>query len=185
MADSKITELTRILITPMQEVENAFQQILAARDPNFAEDDALHLLGKLVGQKWAGESNSLFRRFVRARIRANESNGDPEDILAVFVLLVSDPAATLAFINTGDAGFELRIENIVTTDDLATAYVLKFLRKIASGGVNAILETWVAPATGLIGFGNGGDVYAPDADGAGLGNDSDPSIGGVAASYRS
>lgn len=112
-----------VLIDEVQSVEDAFWDFLGQLDVDSAAGVWLDLLGKIIGEKRpAGQSDADFRTFVKARILANVSDGNSNQLIAIahaildakagsgsFVYLLTDfyPAAmdlTLAGVVMGGAG---------------------------------------------------------------------------------
>ena len=71
-----------------QALEDAAWQLYTLRSVDTAEGWVLDVLGKLVGERRQGSPDADYRIRVRARIRANLSDGTIEDVLAVFKLLL-------------------------------------------------------------------------------------------------
>jgi hypothetical protein len=139
MATNNITKLLSATLGPVQEIEDALQQLLSERGVNTAVGAQLDVLGKLVGQPRNAMVDDDYRRLIRAKITINKSKGRIEDVLDVADLVISDALASLVIDNQGMAAFVLRIEDQPLAD--ATAELLiPLLRNTVSAGVRVILE---------------------------------------------
>lgn len=127
------------LIAPVQDIEDAMQQLLLERDIETAIGAQLDMLGEIVGQARGGLGDDEYRRYVRARIKANRSRGTVEDLLQVARLVLGDADAALTLRSWGIASYDLTIADQVITDAVATI-LLAFLKDATSVGVRPILN---------------------------------------------
>lgn len=134
-----ILALLSALVTPAIDLEAAFLQLLTERTVDTAQGAQLDVLGKLVGQPRNGLGDEDFRRYIRARIAMNQSDGLTEDLLTVARLVINDDAAAYRLDNQGIAALVLRIDDIDLPNDLANI-VISFLRDTVAAGVRIILE---------------------------------------------
>jgi hypothetical protein len=142
-----IEALIRAVVASFDEFDVEARRLLVERTLDTAVGAQLDVIGRIVGQPRNGLSDDDFRRFCRARVRANRSKGTVSDILRVTRLVVNDPDARFTLQLTGIAAYILRIEDIVVPDDLA-AIVFSFLKAVTSGGVRPMLGyTTGDPAT--------------------------------------
>ncbi len=74
----------------IQEAENAIWSVKYSKLLDDAYGESLDLLGRIVGEGRNGRADPSYRVRIRARIRVNQSFGQPADLLAVCALL--DPA---------------------------------------------------------------------------------------------
>ncbi len=139
MSTNNISKLLTALLTPVQDVENALQQLLTERSVDVAVGEQLDVLGRLVGQLRGGYEDDLFRRLIRARISVNRSKGTISDVLTVSELVIDDDTATREVDNQGMACVVLRILGAPLEDDIADI-LIKMLRDTVSAGVRIILE---------------------------------------------
>jgi hypothetical protein len=145
MADTpnNITKLLTALVTPHQSVEDTLQQLRTNRWIDSAEGAQLDLLGKIVGQLRNGLDDDDYRRYLRARISANISDGLVEDLIRVAVLIIDDDSITIEIDQQGMAAVVVRLSGAL---EATTAEILiKFLKLSVAGGVRVILE-WSAVA---------------------------------------
>ena len=98
----------------------------------------LDRIGRLVGQPRSGADDDHYRYYLRAKIRANKSNGSPDDLIAVFKAMLG--ATELPFYQPGNnASFILQLSTPMT--GAVAAIALYFLRIAKQAGVRALLET--------------------------------------------
>ncbi len=130
----------------------------------------LDRIGRLVGQPRSGADDDHYRYYLRAKIRANKSNGSPDDLIAVFKAMLG--ATELPFYQPGsNASFILRLSTPMT--EAVAAIALYFLRIAKQAGVRALLETqeladslmfYTAQATYLTSIASPGDATIDVAD---------------------
>jgi len=109
----RIATVLLAILTEVQEIECAVQDMNAIRQIDGADDTRLTVLGRLVGQANLGWPTETYRSILRARIGANRSNGKPKDILRVAHLLL-DAAGQIADLRLefpGQATLGLRQNN--------------------------------------------------------------------------
>ena len=137
----KLRDLLTVLVEPVQDVENAFTQILLERTVDTALGAQLDVVGAIVGQPRAGVSDDeLYRRYIRARIATNKSRGTVNDLLKVARLVVNDETASLVIDLQGTAALVLGVYGPETPDDVADI-LIAFLQQAVAAGVRIILET--------------------------------------------
>lgn len=136
------TEKLLISMTgPAQDVEDAMFDLFVYRAADTAFGDQLDALGNLVGQERGGLSDDDYRRFIRARVMANRSRGNIEDMIRVMNLVINDPAVTIE-LETQRGTIVVRLRGIITSSALA-AIVLEFAKDSKSGGIRVVLESYV------------------------------------------
>lgn len=178
MADPKnnITLFLEAVLTSIQDVENALQQLYRERRIDTAVGTQLDILGKIVGQPRNGLSDDTYRRRVRARVSVNRSDGLIEDILTVADLVINDdvaPELTLRINNIGTAALELYVEGGVL--DWTTAMIaVEMLRETVAAGVR-LITIWLPQA-------EASTFSFFDGAGLGLGSTLDAGVGGALAS---
>lgn len=129
------------LVRPMQALEVTLQALLLQRQLDYAAGAQLTTVGRKVGQPRNGVTDDvIYRRYVRARVRANRSRGTIEDVIVISVLIVNDEDATHRVHNEGNATMILRIEGVAMTAALSDI-LIDFLRPAVAAGVRIILET--------------------------------------------
>lgn len=96
----------------VQEVEDALFDVVDQLSISNATGIWLERLGGIVGEPRAGQSNDvIYRRFIRARVKANRSNGTLEDVLAVLVEAQGFLMPTLTLTELGRASFQVDFGN--------------------------------------------------------------------------
>jgi hypothetical protein len=137
-------------VAPLQDIEDALQQLLLERQVDTAIGDQLDALGALVGQARAGLSDDNYRRYVRARIMANRSKAIVEDLLQVARLILDEDDAVIRIKTWGVAAYDITVEDVVVSDALA-GILLAFLQDATGGAVRVRLNySPTDPAENLI-----------------------------------
>ena len=108
---NNITKLLTALVTPHQPLEDAWQQLRLLRSVDTAVGVQLDMIGEIVGQERGGMVDDDYRRFVRARIAANISDGRVFDLIKVATLVVNDDDTTIQLDLQGNAAVVVRILN--------------------------------------------------------------------------
>ncbi len=139
MADSNTQKALRALLTPIANLEACMMAVLTQRTVDTAIGAQLTVLGKIVGRSGRNPDDEIERRYVRAQITVNKSDGLIEDILTVARLVVDDPDADLVLENTGAAAYNLIVDGISLSHDVATVLV-QLVLKATSAGVRPIVE---------------------------------------------
>lgn len=137
----KIEALLTALVTPCASLEDALWQLLVERGVDSAIGAQLDQLGGVVGQERGGLSDADYRRYIRARIAANRSRGNFEDLIRVANLVINDDAATIETV-TQNGTVVVRLRGVLATDSLA-GVVLSFLQDSVSGGIRVVLESFL------------------------------------------
>jgi hypothetical protein len=168
---NNIEKLLGILIEPSQSVEDALQQLMYYRFVDTAVGAQLDIIGRIVGQSRDGLSDDDYRRYIRARVAVNNSNGTFKDLLTVAFLVVYDETAYFEATNSGIATVILRVRGIAISQALAQI-LITFLGDTVAAGVRVILEysdqnpsTWFQWDTVGRGWDNGKFVDALDNSG--------------------
>lgn len=131
-----------VLITPMQLIEETIARIILQRSVNVATGQTLTMLGHLIGQERNGiTDDELFRRYVRARIAANKSNGLFSTLYNVTRLVLNDTRYKLYLRNEGTATARLSItSDSVGLDDDVVQVLGTMLEVAVAAGVRLLLE---------------------------------------------
>jgi hypothetical protein len=120
----------------IQELETSGQLLLTITSIDDSEGSQLDVIGGIVGQGRAGETDVVYRLYLKARIRTNRSSGTPEEIYAVLRAMM--PTNSFSIVNSGTATLVATIEEAI--DALTAAVALDFLLDAKDAGVRAILE---------------------------------------------
>lgn len=148
-------ELLDALARPCQLLEDAALAVYAQRALDAAEGAQLDQLGALVKEPRAGLSDVAYRRRIRARIAADNSQGLTEDLIRVARLIVYDPAATITT-EQQDVATEIVRIGAIATDDATAADLISFARTTVSAGVRVIAESSPAAPAATFTFDTGG-----------------------------
>jgi hypothetical protein len=97
----------------VQELENAIWSVKSSKLLDDAYGKSLDMIGRIVGEARNGWTDQGYRVRIRARIRVNQSFGQPRDLLAVLALL--DPAS-FKYARTPPAAY------VITADAILTGY---------------------------------------------------------------
>jgi hypothetical protein len=87
----------RLLVRPLQELEQAAFQLLDAFDLEDAAGAQLDMLGGIVGMLRDGRSDIAYRAYIRAKILANVSDGAVETILKIARTLLGESATSITY----------------------------------------------------------------------------------------
>lgn len=137
---TKLQAFISAFMSESQALENAMQDLLTMRTLDNAVGAQLDVIGKKVGQARNGLDDDDYRRYCRARVAANRSNGVPEDLIKVAKAATADALAKIIINNSGTAALILRVASVVS-DDTAANTLLDLLHVAVSAGVRLVLET--------------------------------------------
>ncbi len=98
----------------------------------------LDRIGRLVGQSRGAATDDEYRPILRARIRANKSNGSPDSVINVFLAMFAGAGAPL-YTPGWIAQYTLRLVGVIM-DPLVVTAALGLLRAATQGGTRAVLE---------------------------------------------
>jgi hypothetical protein len=135
-----IIKLVTALAQPSQAIEDALMALFTQRSINTAIGAQLDALGTIVGQARGGLSDADFRRYIRARIATNSSDGTVEELISVGRLVLNDPSSQFAILRVGVAAVLVRAFGTAINDSLASI-LISFLRDARDGGVKLTLES--------------------------------------------
>lgn len=150
MAETNFQKIVRILVKPMNRLEEAAQQNALMRFVYNATGVTLTYLGLIVGQEREGVTDDdIFRRYVSAKISVNSSDGTGEEMYNISKLIITEPNVTFALVNHGVAAFTVRV-NGAGIPWAAIQVLIKLLRRAANAGVRVLIE-WngTDPANGF------------------------------------
>lgn len=152
MAETNAQKIIRILLQPFNTLERASQQVHTMRFIDNATGQTLTLLGKIVGQEREGVTDDdLFRRYVKARVATNKSNGLPEDMYDITALIVTEEGVEFTLDNQGNACFVMRLHELEIEWPIVDV-LIKFLRRAVDGGVRVIVEWTLTPPAETFAF---------------------------------
>jgi hypothetical protein len=152
---SNITKLiTAICQGGIQPLENCLRQLLTQRSLETAIGAQLDVIGALVNQERNGLDDETYRRYCRATISAQHSNGTVEDLIKVISLVVFDDSATYQVLPQGNATVIVRVPDLAISEALA-GVVLSFLARTAGTGIRVIFEFGLVPGPQRFRFDSG------------------------------
>jgi hypothetical protein len=136
---SNVRKFVTALLGPIDAIESALQQLLTLRRVDTATGVTLDAIGKLVGRARNGVADDeIYRRYVRAQIASNISDGLLEQLLTIAELVVYDVAAIFIVEHIGNGALTMHISNFVPSAEVvSTLYGL--LAKSVAAGVRIIL----------------------------------------------
>lgn len=144
-----LEKLLIVLTRPAQELESVLYALYTDRTVERAIGTQLDVIGRIVGQPRNGMVNDDYRRYIRARIVANRSNGTIEDLILISRLILNDDSASVVVEYSGPASVIVRIEDVAVDDEIAEV-LIGFLRKAKAAGVRLVLQSSaVAPVDWL------------------------------------
>ena len=136
---TKLRALLSALVAPSQEIEDALWQLLTERGVETAVGLQLDKIGEIVGQERGGLSDSVYRKYIRARIAANRSDGIVDDLIFVTRAVLNDDAAVIQIEPQYPAAVVVRVFSLSVTAETAVA-LIKFLKAAVAAGVRILLE---------------------------------------------
>jgi hypothetical protein len=167
----RLRALLQSYLDELEELKAAREQVRAAFRLGDAFGAQLDVLGKIVGAARQGFDDAAYELLIRAYIRAQKSEGKPEDLYAVFRILVA-PGDLIVL----DEYFPMKLVLRIASDAALNLAVLSTLLKMAKP--QAVRATLV--------YGRKTRVFktAPGASSVinsaiGLGSISDPAKGGL------
>lgn len=141
-------------LAPANELGAAMRAVLTQRNIDTAIGVQLDALGALVGRKRNGVADDeIYRRYIRAQISANKSDGVRRDLLTVARSIVPDAVAIVAT-NLGNGAAIYEIQGVTVTDAVAGVLV-DLLGQATSDGVRTLVEYTTGPVTQQMRWGTG------------------------------
>lgn len=137
---NNIIRLLTAMVTPLQDIEDAFQALESQRFLATAVGAQLDLLGRIVDESRQGLSDADYARYLSAKIIANRSQANTETLIKICVLILNNLGAQIVTHSEVLDTVFIRIANITVQDSLANILIV-FLRLAAAAGVRVLLET--------------------------------------------
>lgn len=125
----RLAGLVTSYLNRVQELEDAIWSSLIGRLIDNAVGVQLDTLGRIVGQPRSGAMDEPYRARIRARIRANRSNGRPDDILSISITCTGLAPEDVTLAERGYASYTVSLAAAVDYD---VAAVLRDLLELAS-----------------------------------------------------
>ena len=126
-----------VYVSQIQDAEDAGWQLATERTIDAAVGVQLDGLGDIVGQPRQGLSDDDYRPLIRARIKANNSEGTAPNIIDVAVAALNNPASgSILYDIKPPAGYLLTLVTPLTFDE----HILNdLIQDATSGGVRGVL----------------------------------------------
>lgn len=134
----KFQKLIRAFTYHANELEQVMWAVLTQRSILNAVGAQLDVIGNIVGQDRNGLSDDDYRRFVLARVAADRSHGNIEELYRIAELVLNDTTVTMALNEEGLTTIRLTLFGAVTDNNAQILFT--FLRVAIAGGVRILLE---------------------------------------------
>lgn len=148
---SRTQTALRILVEPFNVFDQTAVAVLTGLDVEHAIGAQLDIVGKKVGRPREGiTDDEIYRRYCRAQISANKSDGVIKDILTVARLVLGTvDGYTLTLKNDGVAAYRLEVGGAALPTDIA-AVLIKLAKKATAAGVRMIVEYSTQPPENVL-----------------------------------
>lgn len=144
-----IEALVQSLATGTQMLEDQIFDLLISTTLTAAQGDALDQWGALVGEVRGSLGDEDYRRFIRARILVNNSEGTTDELLAIWSLLV-EPFIEIRHYNYAPATFELMVLRDDYMTDERARRIGQTMRAVKPAGVAMMLLEAVPGSFGFL-----------------------------------
>lgn len=124
-----------LLARQFQDLEDSAQTMFTLLDIDNSSGTQLDTIGRIVGQPRLGSSDTTYRLYLKARIKANSSSGTPEEIYGVMKTLFS---LGMKYIPGITKQFVLRFTSPITAPNRLIAE--NFLHASKEAAARAIIE---------------------------------------------
>ncbi len=163
------------LALEVQKAEDALWAMVAQTSIDTAEGVWLDYLGGIVGEPRSGATDTDYRKYIHARIAANRSKSNVEDILAVMRAWAGGVLPSTIFRDMFPAAFEMTLSTPVTLAELPRLFRLLRGARAAGVGTMVIYQT-VADADAFT-FSSDATLQASSTQG--FGDATNPATGGA------
>jgi hypothetical protein len=140
----------RIYLDKIQELEDAFSDLLSETTIDNSVGVHLENIGAIVGEPKNGRSDELYRLAIKARIRLNKSAGTIEDIIAI-AIAVANADVSIEMTEYFPAAFIARIVEPIDPAVTDVYRIADFINSARGGGIATHLEFAVEGAFQLDG----------------------------------
>lgn len=155
MTGNKIEKLLACLCAPAQGIENALAQLLTQRTLDTAAGANLDVIGAIVGQPRNGLVDDDYRRYVRARIATNNSNGTTNNLIHIVKLILNITATGKIFVRAvQNATFILEVRDRAVTEAESRA-MHDMLCAATSAGIRIVIVYSRQALAGVFRFNSG------------------------------
>lgn len=168
----ELVAVLTLLARQVQDLEDAFRDLLTKR--GLAGQGAqLDAVGRLLDETRDGEADDVYRARLAAKVREMRGSGTYQDVLDIMRLLSGN---VVGYTHAGGASFLLDVGRIAAADVVTAAS--RFLARSKDAGVlgEGLYTVDTLALTFTLGDASGGSV-----PGLGLGDASDPTVGGSLA----
>ena len=174
LSDStQLQALMSALLAPAAELENSFQQMINLRTLALAEGSQLDDIGALFLFPRSGRNDDTYRLWLSARLLALRSAGRGDDLIQI-VQLLDKLATSIDVFSLVPSTAIVEVEGL--TIDAST--LVEILRSAKGAGIRLDL-VWSDPGLEPLIFGDTAEAEADTVHG--IGDATDPSIGGTLA----
>lgn len=132
------------MINRVQEAENMLFDLWQSRWIDNASGVQLDGLGSIVGIDRDGDSDTVYRLRIRARILSNVSNGTGDDVIRVAQTLADAASVSVTYSDLYPAAFQLQLTGGTITSDLLAQLYDGVKRARPAGVAFYILYSYVA-----------------------------------------
>jgi hypothetical protein len=134
-------QILRILVEPLQEVAEEIRQLHLAREQGLAGSEyAVAEYGGRINERRAGRTLEQYIRAIQTKIARLNSNGLPEDLLAVLRLLVGRPVGSVIRQQRGGGFHVFLLEDVPVADQAALDELGAVMEGAASAGKRVIVR---------------------------------------------
>ncbi len=172
--------IVNALLSDLQELENAIQQVYRGCNLDTAEGVQLDRLGRLLLVPRDGLTDEVYRTRLRVEIAILTSNGTPEDLIAVVRAAVT-PGVEFAYSESYPAGVVINVFDSIP--EFLPPELFSFLNRARALGIRLMLIYSPEDAAHTFTFSSGLTLEI-DSD-RGFGDSTDAAIGGVLAGVYS
>ena len=139
-----IEALITALVSPANVLEDALQQMLLRFSIDNGEGVQLDNIGNIVGQPRNGLTDASYKRYLRARILTNRSDGKPGTLRKIARLILGTSDGQVITQRMNIATCQMLIQGLQVDAGTARA-LITFLSHAPGAGVRFLLETLVYP----------------------------------------
>ena len=143
-----VEKMINALAVPAQALEAALWQLLTERTIDTAVGTQLDELGAIVGEDRSGRDDTTYRRYIRARVLANKSQGLNSDIIKVGNAVLDDLTATIGIEHQPPAALQVEVQGLSISEELANI-LIEFLLGTKLAGVRLLLAYFSTPIAEL------------------------------------
>lgn len=127
--------------TEVQSLETAFQELNLLRSLPAAVDGQLDVIGSILTQPRNGQSDTVYRTYLAARIILNHSSGTIPQVVEIFTLIAGGYVCQLT--ERFPASFDLQMLGPITID--AAAAYLTIMRQARGAGIGGAFRWTLWP----------------------------------------